>query len=303
MASPGRDESDSQWMDNYRIAAQIGSGKYSDVFMVFTQDAEAYAMKIMKVIPEKGDGPAVDLTGIPHVLQEIRPDKNSPSLYTGEADGKRRVQIFPLLFKPITGNELLELQDECKVDILKQIAETYNAAAKKGIYHRNLDPTNVLVDRWTVTPTEATVFVIGWSYTVLKNMSGGQKASFEVGLTRWRYPEFEHLTDPSGNQSTAPVVDTRWRFCCFAYWLMTGEDPILPEHPDPCCYVDPGTIKAKASYTGFIQQCDKKMQQCEKKKDTLEKVKKQLEGLTKNTDPNVSVITMWESPPQQKCET
>ena len=81
MASPGRDESDSQWMDNYRIAAQIGSGKYSDVFMVFTQDAEAYAMKIMKVIPEKGDGPAVDLTGIPHVLQEIRPDKNSPSLY------------------------------------------------------------------------------------------------------------------------------------------------------------------------------------------------------------------------------
>ena len=292
-------QSDTKWMDKYRIAAQIGSGKYSDVFMVFTEDARAYAMKIMKTGGEETNISDA-LEGIPHVLREIGdlPEKkgNTPekrvtmtekrvtmleqrvTLRTGAADGQRRVHIFPLLFKPITGNELLDLQVECKKDILKQIMETYNAAAKKNLYHRNLDPTNVLVDRWTVTPDHATVFVIGWSHTVLRSdKESHDPLSFEVGLTRWRYPDFEHLTD----QSASPAVDARWRFCCFAYWLMTGRDPILPEHPDPCSYVDPGIIKSKARSDPFGRQSGKKPT------TTDEKVQKVLKAIQDQVEDNV----------------
>ena len=232
-------------MRKYRIAAQIGAGKYSDVFLVFNDEAQAYAMKLMKNTYFNSESTKeswqryligihefIKQKKIPHTLKPVAYGKLPPEKEEGDKAG-RLVLLFPLLLRPITGDELLDLEPKCKKSILSQIWDMFVKIHEVKCYHLNLDPSNVLVDRWSVTGSRAHVFVIGWSvahYPKEKKLVGkqicteGKQICTEVGLPQWRF-----LTSLA--QSDSVDVGERadaWRFQCFTLWLLgSGKDPIL----------------------------------------------------------------------------
>lgn len=230
-------------MGKYRIAAQIGAGKYSDVFLVFNDEAQAYAMKLMKntyfrenvKVKKEGFTPwqgyilkiheFIKAKEIPHTLKSVAYGKLPPEKEDGDKTW-RLVLLFPLLLRPITGDELLDLEPECKKSILSQIWEMFVILHRNKCYHLNLDPSNVLVDRWSVTGNNAHVFVIGWSVAHCPGIwSDAKQICTEVGLPQWRF-----LTSLAQSDSVEDVGERAdaWRFQCFTLWLLgSGNDPIL----------------------------------------------------------------------------
>lgn len=223
-------------MRKYRIAAQIGAGKYSDVFLVFNDEARAYAMKLMKNTYFNSESTKESFTpwqsyiigihnfiednNIPHTLKPVAYGKLPSEKEEGDKAG-RLVLLFRLLLRPITGDELLDLEPECKKSILSQIWDMFVALHRVKCYHLNLDPSNVLVDRWSVTGSRAHVFVIGWSVAHQETVCGGRQICTEVGLPQWRFLAQSDSVD-IGERADA------WRFQCFTLWLLgSGKDPIL----------------------------------------------------------------------------
>lgn len=233
-------------MRKYRIAAQIGAGKYSDVFLVFNDKAQAYAMKLMKNTYFKEDSDKkesawqryiigihefIKKKKIPHTLTPVAYGKLPPGKEEGDKAG-RLVLLFPPLLRPITGDELLDLEPKCKKSILSQIWDMFVKIHEMKCYHLNLDPSNVLVDRWSVTGSRAHVFVIGWSVAYCQEPADGKpictevkKICTDVGLPQWRF--LTSLAQSDSSEELGEKADA-WRFQCFTLWLLgSGKDPIL----------------------------------------------------------------------------
>ena len=231
-------------ISGFVLGRQIGSGKYSEVFLMFEDSnknsTNAQAVKLLRQIGTRDE----DLTearwkyeveihqklkegDVPHVLE----GKGGIIDFSKDSQGKHKTYaiIFPLVFRPIQGDKLLTLPRAARLSVLKSIKETYKTAHDNKIYHLNLDPSNVLVDRWSLTERHVYTFVIGWGLGSYADALRGELG----GRVQWRPPHaLKHSTgqDQTGGEGERDdmlAVGDCWRFGCFAYWLMHNGDDIF----------------------------------------------------------------------------
>lgn len=211
---------------DYRIASQIGHGRYSYVFLAF-RDAEAFAVKILKPFDNAGNRAAVEReyrinkileNGVPNTLK-----LKDAVLSLDHAKPLGFALVFQALFRPIVGPMILNMSLRFRLNVVDKLWETVRKAHELGVVHLDIEPTNVLVDRWSWHENYICVKLIDWGLAQKVNEKTGRRTEMSrmgIGsVVHWRIP---------GAGDVKGVDDLRmadlWSLSCLIFWLLTRQD-------------------------------------------------------------------------------
>jgi serine/threonine protein kinase len=162
---------------------RIGSGSFGEVFI----DPENPNMVLKKIPKEK-------LSWIAEIknLSDVRKHPNIITLCHAKMDDTSIILRFPLKF-PLAGN-LVKLRAVDVSNGLKDIAGALSFAHSKGIIHRDIKMSNILVDRCSSDKSKIRLIVADWGMSQLaKNMT--KLPNPTVTAPAYRAPEVQFCTD------------------------------------------------------------------------------------------------------------
>lgn len=130
-------------IDDVHIACQIGSGKFSDVFLAIV-GPDCYALKIFKpyyhhrVEEERNTLLLLTKYGVPNIPRLI-------STFS-VTESRREAFLMDLMYEHYNINKIRELTIDVKIAIIYKIFLSLKRANEAGIIHGNICPSNILID-------------------------------------------------------------------------------------------------------------------------------------------------------------
>lgn len=213
---------------HYDIIEKLGEGGMGTVYLA--EDTRLKRKVALKFLPGyissdesvrerfKNEAQAAAALNHPHISQVY-------AIEEGEGGGQ---DLF-IVMEYVKGQELKEyirshsLTQEEKIRIACQIAEGLNAAHQKGIIHRDIKSTNIMIDE------EGNAKIMDFGLARMPGTEHITKEGSTVGTTAYMSPE----------QLLGEKVDTRtdiWSFGVVLYELFTGELPFQGVHEPAIMY-------------------------------------------------------------------
>jgi formylglycine-generating enzyme required for sulfatase activity/predicted Ser/Thr protein kinase len=215
-------------LGKYEILEEIGHGGFAVVYKARDPDLDRpVALKVLHPYWTK------DPSFVARFHQEARAAANlrHPNIVTvyetGEAEGQLYIAMEYLPGQTL--QELLEAEGELSPErampILEQIAEALDYAHAQGVIHRDVKPSNVVVEE-----TERGMRTTLMDFGLVKAMVGSSVLTSQgtlLGSPEYMAPE---QADPERAAETSPATD-RYALGVVAYQMLTGRVPFPGNTP------------------------------------------------------------------------
>lgn len=240
-------------IEDVQIACQIGSGKFSDVFLAIV-GPDCYALKIFKPYHRHRADEERDTL----LLLTKYCVPNIPRLISAFtiSETRRRALLMDLMYEHYDISKIRQLNIDLKLAIIYKILSTIKTANQAGIIHGNICPSNVLIDssldqfRYNFDPKDnkdknfdlkkfINILVVGWNTSIRSQDSktfqriffnksvpiqysiGQKDKKIYGGNNLFKAPELL-----IGKNSITSKVDIWSIGCLFVYFLLDDSHPL-----------------------------------------------------------------------------
>ncbi|MCV6966588.1 hypothetical protein BST27_14255 [Mycobacterium intermedium] len=202
----------------YRIVELLGRGGMGEVWRAF--DSETDRVVALKVLPPhlaKDASFAARFKREAHAAARLNNPHIIPIHHYGEIDGRLYVDM-----RLIEGRDLHQLltqgalDPERAVHLIDQVAKALNAAHRVGLVHRDVKPSNVLVDE------DDFAYLIDFGLARALDESRLTNTGSTVGTMLYIAPE--RLEDNPQDDARGDV----YALACVLYECLTGKPPFAP---------------------------------------------------------------------------
>lgn len=233
-------------IDDVQIACQIGSGKFSDVFLAIV-GPDCYALKVLKpyyshrATEERDTLLLLTKYCVPHIPRLI-------SVFNF-SEPQRTAFLMDLMYEHYDLESIRQLSIDIKLEIIYKILLTLKTANKAGIIHGNICPSNVLIDssldqfnfqindiKTNDLKKYVNVLIVGWNISIRSQESSTlQRIFYNKSISiQYTISSKDRKIYGGNNLFKAPEllvcknsitnkVDTWSVGCLFAYYLLDDE--------------------------------------------------------------------------------
>ena len=221
-------------IEGYELIDRLGEGGQATVYKAIQKkDGQTVAIKVLHAGPHATEEARARLKREINALRAI----NHPNIVQAIAAGRTRSGLDCLVMNFIDGKPLDDLwkdpgfaakvapQPADLLRLFKSICETVQAAHRKGITHRDLSPSNILID----ASGQPHILDFGMASTAFDGIiSGGRDVTVTgqfIGKLKYASPEQARGARTPGAEGEAAGVDIRsdvYALGVMLYQLLTG---------------------------------------------------------------------------------
>jgi len=209
--------------DRFTIEHEAGSGGMGTVYRARDRDGRAIALKVLQAADAEG---AARFAREASVLAEL----HHPGIVGYVAHGETREKVPFLAMDWIEGEDLYgrlaraPLTTAESLIVVRGVAEALGAAHRRGIVHRDIKPTNILLEGRDIERVKVVDFGIA-RVGFLGNERRATRTGIVIGTPGYMAPE-----QARGDS----VIDARadvFALGCLLFECLTGESAFVGEHP------------------------------------------------------------------------
>jgi predicted Ser/Thr protein kinase len=214
-------------LGKYKVVELLGQGGMATVYKGYDEDVERYvAIKVLPPHPGMSDQTVERFRQEVRVIARLQHPHILPIYdYGSEYHGASDADILYLVMAYVDGGSLENRVDRGPMPvkdvdrILKQIASALDYAHRQGIYHRDIKPGNILLDK------EGNALLADFGIAKLANDSRNLTGTGIVGTPAYMAPE-----QARGNKEIDNRVDI-YALGGVVYEMLTGKQPYYAETP------------------------------------------------------------------------
>ena len=208
-------------LGSYRVTSQIGKGGMATVYKAYQASMDRFvALKVLPQYHSKDPSFAKRFIQEARIIAQLEHKNILPVYDFGDEEG-----VSYMAMRYLEGGSLQDILSQGQLsftdiaDIMSQICEGLDYAHRQGIVHRDVKPSNIMVD------SEGAIYITDFGFAkILKNSSELTVTGTVMGTPLYMAPE----------QSVGGEVDARtdiYALGVILFEMATGQPPFQAETP------------------------------------------------------------------------
>ena len=169
---------------HYEIIGELGSGGMGIVYKAYDPALKRFAA--LKLIRKDNPDLAVRFVQEARAQARVQHENVCRVYEVGEAEGKQYIAMQLIEGKSLSAASK-EMPTEVKVQVIKQVAEALHAAHKQGLIHRDVKPTNIMLER--TEENQLKPYVLDFGLARDQDAPGLTRTGVAVGTPYYMAPE------------------------------------------------------------------------------------------------------------------
>ena len=169
---------------HYEIAGKLGSGGMGIVYKAYDPALKRFAA--LKLIRTENPDHALRFVNEARAQARVQHENVCQVYEVGEVDGKKYIAMQFIEGQSLSAASK-DMSTEVKVKVIKQIAEALHAAHKHGLIHRDVKPSNIMLE--LTEGNESKPYVLDFGLARDQETPGLTRTGVAVGTPYYMAPE------------------------------------------------------------------------------------------------------------------
>src|SRR5262249_34583143 len=204
-------------LGHYEIVSELGSGGMGMVYKAYDPSLKRYvALKLIR-----RDNPELAVRFVQEARAQGRVQhENVCQVYeVGEIEGRQYIAMQLIEGKTLS-DASKEMSVEAKVRVIQQIADALEAAHRQGLIHRDIKPTNIMVERSDEGKSKP--YILDFGLARVQDAPGLTSTGVAVGTPYYMAPE-----QLSGERRLLDKRTDVYGLGATLYEVLSGKPPYL----------------------------------------------------------------------------